>query len=265
MSKQGLASISQGRSDMFRLDPTVIRVKDGWNCRDLSAADTQDHIASLALSIAEIGVQEPLTVYWEDGQAWLSDGHCRLAATMHAIQCGAEIKTVPVKSEARHANEADRLFSQIVRNSGKPFSALESARVYRKLVDFGWTQAQIAAKAGISAPRVSQVLELLTMPVTVQEMVSQGKVSAHMALTTVQEHNGAKAVQVLQDAVVVAEQEGKTRASPKHVVGLKKPSALSIVKSCFENASYDDETKKGCTVVVFTDAQMNLLREALKL
>src|SRR5882672_2826443 len=91
-TKQGLASISQGRSDMYRLDPRVIKVKDGWNCRDLNAQDTKDHIESLAQSIAEIGVQEPLTVYWEDGAAWISDGHCRLKATLNAIQVGADIK-----------------------------------------------------------------------------------------------------------------------------------------------------------------------------
>jgi len=41
-----------------------------------------------------------------------------LAAALRALENGAELKSIPVKTEGRYADEADRVFSQIVRNSG---------------------------------------------------------------------------------------------------------------------------------------------------
>jgi len=51
--KAGLASLSQGRSDLHSIDPRVIKIKEGWNCRDTADAETKEHIERLALSIAE--------------------------------------------------------------------------------------------------------------------------------------------------------------------------------------------------------------------
>ena len=106
-----------------------------------------EHIDMLAKSIAEIGVKKPLVVYWEDGKAYVSDGHCRLMAAIRAIEVyKAEIKTVPVVTDDRYANEADRIFGQIVHNQGKPFSQLEQAKVFKKLVDLGWLKVILLRK-----------------------------------------------------------------------------------------------------------------------
>lgn len=227
-SKQGLGSLSAGRSDLYHIDPRIIGTDVDFNCRDINSKETKEHIESLALSIAEIGVREPLTVYWHKGRAIVTDGHCRLLATKLAIERGADIKTVPAKPELRYSNDADRLFSQIVRNSGKPFSQLENAKVYAKLLDFGWSQADIAKKAGISQGRVSQVLALLTMPEPIKQMVSNGEVSASHAMATLSDHNGAKALKVLQDAVVVAKAEGKQKATAKHTTAAAPPKVKPI-------------------------------------
>jgi DNA-directed RNA polymerase specialized sigma subunit len=100
-----------------------------------------------------------------------------LQAVMHLIEEGVEIKTVPVMVEDRHANEADRIFSQIVHNAGKPLTQLEQAKVFKRLVDLGWAQKDIALKAGISGGRVSQLLELLILPVILQKYIIEGKAS----------------------------------------------------------------------------------------
>ena len=179
----GIASIAQGRSDMYRVNPRDLHIKSGWNNRDLTDPTNVEHIDMLAKSIAEIGVKKPLVVYWEDGKAYVSDGHCRLHAAIRAIEVyKAEIKTVPVVTDDRYANEADRIFGQIVHNQGKPFSQLEQAKVFKRLVDLGWQQGDIAKKAGMSAGRVSQILELLTMPEGVKTIVVNGNVSATMAM-----------------------------------------------------------------------------------
>ena len=74
----GLKSISEGRSDIHKINPKLLNVKPSWNGRDFNEPSNLEHVAQLALSIAEIGVKEPLTVVWEEGKAWLVDGECRL-------------------------------------------------------------------------------------------------------------------------------------------------------------------------------------------
>jgi ParB family transcriptional regulator, chromosome partitioning protein len=277
-TKAGIASIAEGRSDLLRIDPRKILVKEGWNCRDVDAADTKEHVEQLALSIAEIGVQEPITIYWEDGCAWVTDGHCRLWATMLAIQRGADVKTIPCKGEARYANDADRLFSQIVRNSGKPFSQMENAKVYRRLIDMGWQQTDIAKKAGLSAARISQVLDLLTMPEPIKKLVTNGQISASLATKTLAEHNPQKATEVLHDAVAVAESQGSTKAMPKHIGAEsdlrvvrkpRDPNLEKLVKDCFEYASFDEEQLNDdgepVVVVTFPVEWFEKLRKVLEL
>lgn len=259
-AKQGLASVAVGRSDLFRIDPRNLKVKDGWNCRD-----DYGNIDELAASIGEVGVKEPLTVVWQNDEAWVTDGHRRLKATLQAIANGADIKSVPCKSEERHANDADRLFSQILRNSGKPFTALENAKVYQRLVGFGWTQSDIAKKAGISAARVSQVLELLTLPEPVKALVSTGQVSASLALITVKEHNGEKALAILNDAVVVAQQSGRVKAKPSDTSSPKAPKvSLKQVKDIIDGATVLADRSNKVTLT-FSGAQFDLLSKLLKL
>jgi hypothetical protein len=123
--------------------------------------------------------------------------------------------------EDRHANEADRIFSQIVHNQGKQLTSLEQAKVFKRLVDLGWHQKDIAAKSGMSGGRVSQLLELLILPVILQKYIIEGKASATMVLNTYKKHNhnvDATIVE-LSGAVQVAEKQGRKRAMPKDTEG----------------------------------------------
>jgi transcriptional regulator with XRE-family HTH domain len=221
---------------------------------------------------------------------------------MLAISRVADIKAVPVKAEERYGNEADRLFSQIIRNSGRPFTPLEQSRVYKRLLDMGWQQCDIAEKSGVSISHVSQVLSLLNMPEAVKQMVTSGQVSATLAQQTVNDRTVKEAVQVLQDGIAIAKKEGKTRVTKRHLNGgcedeqaiidgipidedeasavieadekkrvrkLDAEKTLKVVIEAFEYAMVDDEcsNEKGEPVVVatFPAAQFEIIRQALKL
>lgn len=269
----GLASLAEGRSDMFRIDPRKIKIKVGWNGRDMSAIENQEHVDQLARSIAEVGVKEPITVVYENGEAWVSDGHCRLLATMRAIEqygAGDKLKTILVKSEDRYSDEADRIFSQILRNSGKPFTQLEQARTFKKLLDFGWDQKAIAAKSGYSGGRVSQILSLLTLPPAVKEMVQQGQVSATMAVQTVKaSHNGTEAEQKLRDGLAKAISDGKDKVTAAHMpvapqAEWPKVNIKKEIKEAFEYADIDD-SDEDVVVVKFPMDKFEILRKLLEL
>ena len=216
-----IKDISAGRSDLYRVDPAMIQIKADWNSRDVSDPANEEHIQGLMASIREIGVKKPLVCYMEKDVIYVTDGHCRLTAVRRLVKAGVEIKTVPVMVEDRLSNEADRIFSQIVHNQGKPLTGIEQAKVFKRLLDLGWLQKDIASKSGMSGGRVSQLLELLTLPVVLQKFITEGRASASMVLNTFKKHNGDVALTVaeLTGAVAVAQEQGRKRAMPKDTEG----------------------------------------------
>lgn len=225
----GIKDIAKGRSDQYRISPFDLHTKEGWNARenDFNAEDAED--LALAQSIAEIGVKQSLTVYWEDGKAFVSDGHRRRAAAIYAVETlGADREmAVPVTTENRNADEAERVFSMIVRNSGKPLTPLEQGQVFARLEALGWSDSNIAKKAGVSRVHVSNLIALVAAPKTLTNLVREGSVSATLAITTLNKHKGEAraATKELKGAVKTAKKDGKERATAKHVrkAAEKKP------------------------------------------
>jgi len=273
-----IKDIASGRSDLYRVDPKLIQIKPDWNSRDASDPANAAHIAELAASIKEVGVKKPLVGYMENEVVYVSDGHCRLAAVMQLIAAGVEIKTVPFMVEDRHANEADRIFSQIVHNQGKPLTGIEQAKVFKRLLDLGWKQNEIASKAGMSGGRVSQLLELLTLPVVLQRFIVEGKASASMVLTTFKKHKGdvAKTVAELSEAVAVAQKHGRTRAMPKDTEegeeagertskakkGVKSATVKALLKEIIERANQEglvDDSENMVTITITEDDYKQIL------
>lgn len=218
MSKNyGIKDAAKGRSDIFKMALDDIHVREGWNVRDIDfdPADIED--LSLARSIAENGVREALTVVWEDGKAFVTNGHRRLSAARYAAkELGAEIKSLPCQTEDRYSNEADHVLSMIVRNSGKPLLPLEQARVFKRLIDLGWSVGEISRRVGRTSQWVGDLLNLQAAPTEITNMIRDGSVSASLAVQTIAREK-SRAPAVLSTAVEKARSEGKTRATAKHV------------------------------------------------
>jgi ParB-like chromosome segregation protein Spo0J len=196
-----MASIKKqalGRKDLFLIDPKKIQMKPGWNVREESQELTA-HIEQLAASISEIGVQESLTVYMSDDVIYLSDGHCRLRGTLLAIEkYGTDIKSVPCRVEDRYANDADRTLSMITRNSGKPLTSLEKSEVVKRLLSFGWTEKDIAAKVGVTVQTIYRLIKINALPEKIKKAVSAGEISVSLALEQIK-NQGADQVQDMID------------------------------------------------------------------
>lgn len=212
-----LKDFAEGRTDVYKIDPRKLRIKEGWNSRDFSDPANMEHVKTLAASIREVGVKEPLKINMEDNVPYVTNGECRLRAVMLLIEQGVEIKSVPVMGEDRFANEADRLFTQFISNSGKPFGPIENARLFKRLVDMGWAQKDIAGKSGMSGGRISQILELNTLPISLQQLIVEGKASSAFVLNVWKKHGGnlEAAFAELSAALEAANAEGRTRAMPK--------------------------------------------------
>lgn len=259
--KQGLASISQGSSDIFRIDPRELHVKKGWNVRDWTLQENKDHIEQLSWSIGEVGVKQPLTVVWQDNKAWIDDGECRYRAVMQCIERGVNIQTVPVRAAERiGANEVDRRFNRYLANTGKQFNQLELAKDFKWFLDQGWQQGDIAKKAGISQGRVSQILATLTMPEAVKAMVAAGAVSTSLAMQTVAAE-GTDAEKVLKAGLETAKEQGSNRVRPEHV---GKVNIKTAVKDAMEYSDIDPDDDE-VVIIKMPKEKWRIIAELLKL
>lgn len=214
----GIKELAVGRSDMFRVDPRILKVDEGFNVR-MASAELTAHIEMLAKSITENGVRVPLVVRTVGNDVFVVHGHCRLSATLLAIERGAEIKSVPVLVEDRNISKEERVFSMITNNDGKPLTFFERAEVYNRLIGWGWNVTQIAGKCGKSDTHVDACLTLAAAPVEIKQLVLAGKVAPSLAIKLIKEHGAEKALEQMKGAVVVAEKAGKEKATKKHTEG----------------------------------------------
>ncbi len=211
----GIQDMARKRVDMFMMDPAKLKIEDGWNVRQ-HTPELEAHIDWLKESIKSEGVKEPLTVYMKDGEPFVTNGYCRLAAVKKAISEGSEILTVPVRVEERYASEPDRVLSMITRNGGKPLTALETAEVCKRLLAFGWEKEMIAKKAGFSVTHINNILGLSANS-KVAGLVKDGSVAPSLAIRTLAEHGPKETPYILEKAVQKAKGQGKTRATARHI------------------------------------------------
>ena len=212
---KGIQSMAKGRRDLFLLDPADINIDPSWNIRG-NTAELKEHIATLSRSIAEIGVQQPVTVRMVDKQPWITDGFCRMAAVKLAIENGADIKTVPVRVEERYSNEADHTLSMLTRNNVKSLTTIEQAFVVKRLLAFGWNKLDVQAKTGFSVTHVNNMLDMLAAPPEIIEMLKKDQVSTRLALKTIKE-KGDKAPAALKKGIENAKAQGKKKATGRTV------------------------------------------------
>lgn len=134
----------------------------------------EDMLASLAASIREVGVLQPILVRpLEGGRYQLVAGERRWrAAKRVGLQTvPALIRTVPDESSLEHA-----LVENLHRQDLNP---LEEAAAYQQLIEgFGLTHDEVAARVGRSRAAVSNTLRLFQLPPAIQRMVMDGALSA---------------------------------------------------------------------------------------
>lgn len=229
--KFGIKELAAGRKDLFRLPLSAIKIKSGWNARDVTTEAYQIGIRDLALSIASVGVKEPLTGYMESGEFFLSNGHRRVEAinlaNLEMLDADHQITEVLVNTEPSTADDADRILSMIVRNSGVPFTPMENASVFKRLIDAGLSVMDIAKKSGLTDTRIRQTLDLLNLPDKMKEHVSEGRISAETAKKVIARVGGDESDEVVRRGLERAAGKGRKRATPKDMsedlVGDKPP------------------------------------------
>ena len=178
-----------------------------------------EELEALAESIREHGVIQPLTVRdVGNGYYQIIAGERRWrAARMAGLD---EIPVLVVDADDEKAAKL-ALIENLQRQDLNP---MEEAMGYRQLMDsYGLTQEQAAQAVQKSRPAVANALRLLNLPRSVQEMVSDGRISpgharAVMSLKTEkQQLAAAQKMAALQLSVRQAELMCKSLAKEKNI------------------------------------------------
>lgn len=274
--KTGIKALAAGRSDEYRMNPFDLQIKEGWNSREMDDPENHAHIDRLARSIASEGVHTALKVFWENGAAFVVDGHMRLLATLRAINVyNAAVETIPVKNLDKTFSEVDRLMLQETGNSGKTFSPIERGTLFKKLLNLGVSEATIAERAGLSVTQVNNLLTLQAAPGVIQQMVKAGQISATTATIIVKDSaSDEEAVKKVQEALAAAQAhaqtKGKTKGdgvapvkvTAKHI-NSQKLSPRKALKAALEASVIKHKADK--VIVEIPAAEFATIQELLKL
>lgn len=132
----------------------------------------EETLASLAESIREVGVLQPVLVRPVEGGYELVAGERRWRA---ARRVG--LQTIPAL--VRDTDDASSLEQALVENLHRSdLNVLEEAAAYQQLIEeFELTHEEVAARVGRSRATVSNTLRLLQLPPTVQRLVREGGIS----------------------------------------------------------------------------------------
>ena len=226
-----LRDLKTGARDMFSVPPSMICVEEGHNPRRYDLAENQAHLDELKRSIAQIGVQVPLLVRFDipspgkKKTALLVDGECRLRAVLELIAEGLEIRSVPV-IQVEGKSETERLLLAITANTGKPLSKWELGEAFRRLIRFGWSEADVSKKTGYTGRFVAEAVELADAPEEIKHLLSAAAVTPSLALATLRT-NGSEATAILKKRVEVAKANGQTTAKREKSPAPKKVENVS--------------------------------------
>jgi len=133
----------------------------------------EETIDSLAASIREVGVLQPIVVRRAQGGYELIAGERRLRAAKKA-----GLATIP--AVIRDSEDADTLREAIIENIHREdLGPIELAEAFRSLLDdLGLKQETLAERLGVSRSHIANTIRLLQLSPDVQQLLADGKITA---------------------------------------------------------------------------------------
>jgi len=188
----------------FLVPLAELYVEPGYNVREIDL----EHVAEFRDAFIAGEFVPPLAVQVTEQGIKIIDGHHRYYGAKMASEAGHEIPRLECKDFS--GSEADRIAFMVTSSQGKALSPLERAAAYQRLLNQGWTPAEIAKKVKRSLADVDQHLQLLECGESLIAMVKAGEVAPTTAVALSREH-GPKADAVAQAQMQKAKAAGKTK------------------------------------------------------
>ena len=166
----------------------------------------EEKIAELAASIKENGIIQPLIVRKKGKGYEIVAGERRWRASVKA-----ELKEVPCI--VRELDDEQNMLLAIVENMQREdLNPMEEAEGLNQMIAaYGLTQEQVSRSIGKSRPYIANSLRLLKLPAEIQDMISEGNLSAGHGRALVSVPDEARqteiARKILKDGLSVRETE----------------------------------------------------------
>ncbi|WP_424832142.1 ParB/RepB/Spo0J family partition protein [Ruegeria sp.] len=195
---------------------------------------SQEQLDELAASIKEKGIIQPLIVRSiAGGQYEIVAGERRWRAAQMA-----QLHDIPVI--VREFDDTEVLEVAIIENIQRAdLNAVEEAAGYRQLMDrFGHTQEKMAEALGKSRSHIANLLRLLSLPMDVQALVIEGKLSAgHARALITAEDPSDLAKRVVRDGLSVRATEALVKKQQQSDAERSAPKSRNL------NADKDADTR----------------------
>lgn len=171
-------------------------------------------LADLAASIKEKGVLQPILLRSVSGRPYMYEivaGERRFRASKLAglNEIPALVKTMTNENAMEIA-----LIENVQRENLTP---IEEANAYKNLMNqCGYELADVVRLIGKSESYIRNIMRLTTLPLSVQKMVEQGKLSASHARTiAVAENPDALARKIIQENLSVSDTDKLVKSAPR--------------------------------------------------
>lgn len=188
----------------FLVPLNEIYAEEGYNVRELNQAHVEEFrdafiagefIPPLAVEITERGVK-------------VIDGHHRFHGALLASEAGHEVLRLECKDFV--GTEADKIAFMVTSSQGLALTPIERGAAYQRLVNQGWTNAEIAKKVKRSESDILQHLQLQECSPYIKSLVRAGSINYALAIQINREH-GVYADREAARLMKKAEAAGKTK------------------------------------------------------
>ena len=192
----------------------------------------KESINELAASIKSKGLVQPILVRPSEknpGDYEIIAGERRWRAAQIA-----QLHEMP--AVIKNLNDVESLEIDIIENVQRSdLTVIEEAAGYKKLIEsYGHTQEQLSEIVGKSRSHVANIMRLLTLPQSIQDMITEGKISAGHARAIMNSAFPEKlAEKIISENLSVREAESIAKQGKNHIkkVRLKDPDTVDLENS----------------------------------
>ena len=192
----------------------------------------KESINELAASIKSKGLVQPILVRPSEknpGDYEIIAGERRWRAAQIA-----QLHEMP--AVIKNLNDVESLEIAIIENVQRSdLTVIEEAAGYKKLIEFyGHTQEQLSEIVGKSRSHVANIMRLLTLPQSIQDMITEGKISAGHARAIMNSAFPEKlAEKIVSENLSVREAESIAKQGKNQIkkVRLKDPDTVDLENS----------------------------------
>ena len=192
----------------------------------------KESINELAVSIKSKGLVQPILVRPSEK----NPGNYEIIAGERRWRAAQIAQLHEMPAVVKNLNDVESLEIAIIENVQRSdLTVIEEATGYKKLIEsYGHTQEQLSEIVGKSRSHVANIMRLLTLPQSIQDMITEGKISAGHARAIMNSAFPEKlAEKIVNENLSVREAESIAKHGKNQIkkVRLKDPDTVDLENS----------------------------------